>query len=233
MSSESAPEEKLRQQRDDLELLNELMRHDIRNDLQVIQAYVSMLEEYLNDDGQTYLNIVEESTAHAIELTRTVGDLSQVMLQEEAKTERVSLESILTQQIEQARTAYPDAIITTDTLPDVLVIGDEMLGSVFRNLLQNAIKHNDKEPPEVHVSTSEREDTILIRVADNGPGIADEQKETIFGRGEQGLESPGAGIGLYLVESLVTMYGGDVWIEDNDPHGAIFIVQLSLTADTT
>jgi signal transduction histidine kinase len=120
-------------------------------------------------------------------------------------------------------------VVTAEgAIPDVDVVGNEMLGSIFRNLLQNAIQHNDKTPPEVTVSTAEADDRIEIYIADNGPGIPDAQKEEIFGRGEKGLESSGAGIGLYLVQSLVDGYGGDVWVEDNDPEGSVFVVSLPI-----
>jgi signal transduction histidine kinase len=108
------------------------------------------------------------------------------------------------------------------------VIGNEMLGSVFRNLLQNAILHNDKETPEITITAERQQRQIEVRIADNGPGVPDAQKETIFGKGAKGLESEGTGIGLYLVQSLVESYGGDVWVEDNTPEGAIFVVQLPI-----
>jgi signal transduction histidine kinase len=67
---------------------------------------------------------------------------------------------------------------------------------------------------------------VRVEIADNGPGIPDSRKETIFGKGESGLESAGTGIGLYLVDSLVEAPGGDVWVEDNDPAGSRFVVEL-------
>jgi len=48
----------------------------------------------------------------------------------------------------------------------------------------------------------------------------------VFGRGEKGLESPGSGLGLYLVDNLAETYGGRVWIEDNEARGAVFHVEL-------
>ena len=101
-----------------------------------------------------------------------------------------------------------------------------MISSVFRNLLKNAIQHNDKKVAEVIVSATDHEDTVTVTIADNGPGVPDDQKETIFGRGERGLDSSGTGIGLHLVNTLVNMHNGDVWIEDNEPEGAIFRVKL-------
>jgi signal transduction histidine kinase len=106
-----------------------------------------------------------------------------------------------------------------------------MLESVFRNLLTNAIQHNDNEVPEVTVSATAGDDTVRVRIADNGPGIPDERKEEIFEQGEVSLDSEGTGLGLYLVDTLVGRYGGEVRVKDNNPDGAIFIVELPI-ADT-
>jgi signal transduction histidine kinase len=67
-----------------------------------------------------------------------------------------------------------------------------------------------------------------VSIADNGPGIEDKHKEQIFQEGEKGLESGGTGVGLYLVKTLVDKYGGDVWVEDNEPTGSVFVVELPL-----
>ena len=109
---------------------------------------------------------------------------------------------------------------------ETTVVANEMLDSVLRNLLKNAIQHNDSEIPEVQVSATERAGMAVVRIADNGPGVPDSQKDTIFGRGEKGLESEGTGIGLYLVETLLDSYGGDIRIEDNEPSGSVFVVEL-------
>lgn len=106
------------------------------------------------------------------------------------------------------------------------VLADDMLDSVVRNLLKNAVQHNDKAVPEVTVSVSTDDGSVLVRVRDNGPGIPDEQKAAIFGKGEKGLESNGTGLGLYLVRTLVETYGGEVRVEDNDPDGSVFVLVL-------
>ncbi|GAA0510138.1 His Kinase A (phospho-acceptor) domain-containing protein [Halorubrum aquaticum] len=224
-------EERLKRQRDDLRLLNQVMRHDIRNDLQLIGAYAELLEEHVDEEGESYLEIIRKNTKSAVDLTTTVRDLAQVMLREDVETRRVPLDRILSQQVEEVRSAYSQAVFTVEgSFPHREVLADEMLSSVFRNLLRNAVQHNDETPPKVEVSAAVDGDVVEVRIADNGPGVPEDQHEEIFGKGEKGLDSPGAGIGLYLVRSLVETYGGDVRIEDNEPKGAVFVVDLRLAA---
>jgi len=227
MAEDTPEQERLAEQRDDLRLLNQVMRHDIRNDLQLIGAYAELLEDHVDEEGEEYLEIIKESTESATDLTTTARDLARVMLDADSEVRSVSIEGVLAQQVEELRSGHPGAVVAIEgSIPDVEVAGNDMLGSVFRNLLANAIQHNDETPPEVTVSAAERDGSIEVRIADNGPGVPDSQKDEIFGRGEKGLESSGAGIGLYLVQSLVDTYGGDVFVEDNDPEGAVFVVEL-------
>ena len=229
MAKDTPEEERLAEQRDDLRLLNQVMRHDIRNDLQLIGAYAELLEDHVDEEGEEYLEIIKESTESATDLTTTARDLARVMLDADSEVRSVSIEGVLAQQVEELRSGHPGAVVAIEgSIPDVEVAGNDMLGSVFRNLLANAIQHNDETPPTVTVSAVERDGVVEVRVADNGPGVPDAQSEEIFGRGEKGLESSGAGIGLYLVQSLVDTYGGDVFVEDNDPEGAVFVVELPI-----
>ncbi|OYR39456.1 sensor histidine kinase KdpD [Halorubrum sp. Eb13] len=225
------PEERLKRQRDDLRLLNQVMRHDIRNDLQLVGAYAELLDDHVDEDGKEYLEVIKRNTQSAVSLTTTVRDLAEVMLREDTDPSRVALDRVLSQQVEEVRSAYSEAVFTVEgSFPDEAVVADEMLSSVFRNLLRNAVQHNDETPPTVTVSATldEGEGVVEVRVADNGPGIPEGQRDEVFGKGEKGLDSPGAGIGLYLVRSLVEIYDGDVWIEDNEPEGAAFVVRLSV-----
>jgi len=153
---------------------------------------------------------------------------------------------VVTTEVEQISDGYPEAVITME--PEIhqeSVRANEMLASVFRNLLKNAIQHNDKKIPKITVSSIKQQNHIRIRVTDNGPGVSDAVKKEIFGKGEKGLDSDGTGIGLYLVKSLVETYGGDVWVEnkeegsdhdsqppiDTTAEGAVFVVELPIVTE--
>jgi len=222
-----AYEQRLKRQRDDLETLNQVLRHDIRNDLQLILAYSDLLTDRVTADNESHLETIRESAEHAIELTTTAREMSDVLLDTDTSVGTVRLRPVLNGEIDSIRDAYDAASITVDDgIPDVTVVGNEMLGSVFRNLLKNAIQHNDKPVSEVTVSAAVAADTVTVQVADNGPGVPDDHKAEIFGKGETGLDSAGTGLGLYLVETLVSAYDGSVSVTDNDPEGAVFVVTL-------
>ncbi|MFC7058707.1 PAS domain-containing sensor histidine kinase [Halovenus salina] len=219
-------EQKLEEQRDNLEVLNQVLRHDIRNDLQLVTTYAELLAEECDGDEITeYINTIQENADHAVGLTETAREIADVMISATPEGQQVNLQTVIKKEVSEVQSSDLDAAMTYDTtIPPVTIKADDMLSSVFRNLLENAIKHNDKTVPEVTVSATEQDDVVTIRIADNGPGIPDDQKETIFGKGNRGLDSAGTGMGLYLVDTLATRYGGEVWVEDNDPEGAVFVV---------
>lgn len=220
-------ENQLEQQRDGLELLNEIVRHDIRNDLQVVASYAELLATRVDEADREYVERILNNAETAVELTRSARDLAGTMLQTDRSTEPMPLKRTLLAQIDDIRTSYGDATVTVDgTIPSVTVDADEMLSSVFRNVLKNAIQHNDEDVPEVSVSVDTTDDAVSVTVTDNGPGIPDAQKAAVFGKGEKGLQSEGTGIGLYLVNTLVDKYDGTVRVDDNEPDGAIVTITL-------
>ncbi len=219
-------EQKRREQ--ELELLNRLVRHDIRNDMTVVLGWAELLEDHVDAEGSAYLQKILASGEHVIELTEVSRDhVETIVATEDLTLEPIPIRSVLETELSLREESFPEAeFVLESTPPDVAVAADSMLSSVFRNLLNNAVQHNDEETPVVEVSCEARDDEVEVRIADNGPGLPDDQKDVVFGRGERGLGSPGAGIGLYLVETLVTQYGGDVWAEDNEPKGTVFVVVL-------
>ena len=217
----------LRQRTQELAILNQLMRHDIRNDISLVVGRGHELTEYVEPRGEKLLAEVLTAANHVLQLTRTIGD-TVATVTGEAGTELRPVDpgEVVTQQVEKARQLYgEDAVTIQGDLPDVRVEADELLSAVVGNLLSNALLYTHDEA-DVTVSLVADDDTVQLRVADTGPGVPDDQKDRIFGEGERGLEGEGTGIGLYLVDQLVDGYDGRVWVEDNEPTGAVFVVEL-------
>jgi PAS domain S-box-containing protein len=99
---------------------------------------------------------------------------------------------------------------------------------IIENLLANAVNHT---PPgtTITVSVEPHDSGVLIAVEDNGPGVADEQREAIFGIFNRGAASDrvaGTGIGLSLVAQFTALHGGSAWVEESASGGASFRVFL-------
>jgi len=227
ISERKAYERRLQDQRDDLELLNQVVRHDIRNEMQLILGEAERLADHVEPSGEAHLDRVLSCARNVVDLTETARELAETMLHEGRDLSAVCLRDTVETQATALRSRYDTVSVTVDrSLDHVDVLADDMLGSVFWNLLQNGVQHNDRQTPEIRISAERHDETVVVRVADNGPGVPEERRSAVFGRGEKRLDSSGTGLGLYLVRELVESYGGEVWVEDDESGGAVFALRL-------
>jgi two-component system sensor histidine kinase/response regulator len=104
---------------------------------------------------------------------------------------------------------------------------------LFQNLIDNAIKYMSPRPDgRIRVGYQLADGMHRFWVADNGPGVAPEERErifTVFRRAANAAQTgvPGKGVGLAVVRTIVGNYDGRVWVESNSPEGAVFFVELS------
>lgn len=224
--------DELQTQREQLEILNRVVRHDIQNDMNVIIGWLDILEPSVTDGGRDAFERVRKTSTHVVELTQTARQYVSIIVDDaDPDPEPIPLAPILHDEIASRRDAYPDASVHAGEIPAVRVYATDIISSAFRNILNNAVRHNDTHHPEVTITCHTTDDTVTIEIADNGPGIPDPQKERVFGKNERGLDSPGTGIGLYLVRTIITEFDGTVHVEDNDPRGARFVIELPLITD--
>lgn len=147
--------------------------------------------------------------------------------------ERVDVGALLRDTVELLAPP-PEVTITID--PDMPTVETEKtpLQQVFMNLISNAIKYNQRPGATVHVSAADAGRFYAFSVTDNGPGIAPEYHERIFGI-FQTLESrdkvEGTGIGLSVVKKTVELRGGRVTVRSAPGEGATFTFEWPKTAE--
>ena len=113
--------------------------------------------------------------------------------------------------------------------PDALLFvkaDARLIVQVVVNLLDNAVKYAP-EGSHIRISTAEREGNVCVRIADDGPGIPDDQKVHVFdlfytSGNPTGDSRRGLGIGLALCQSIIRAHGGTITVSDQEPHGAVF-----------
>jgi signal transduction histidine kinase len=223
---ETVEAEDARKQRDTLLFVNELLRHNVLNGMQVILANTERLEAHVDDEAaERLLEVNEDRSETIVDLIQNVRALVRSVSGEFELLE-VNLTPVLREEVASLRQSNPEATVELDVQTDVTVRADELLSAAFENVIRNAIDHNDRDDPEVRVTVEAVDGRALVRIADDGPGIPDQWKTEYFNAGEQGPESIGQGLGLYLVDVLVERYGGEVYIEDNHPRGSVVVIEL-------
>ncbi|MDS0298688.1 PAS domain S-box protein [Halogeometricum sp. S1BR25-6] len=222
-------ERELRQERERLEFMNRILRHNLLNGLNVVSARAEILEDFVDEPGRTHLSTVRGRIEEMVDLVETMRSFTKAIVHSEAhELEAHPLGKTLVRELERIDDDNENVVISTERpIPDVDVLADDLLPQVFENVLTNAVQHNDKAVPRIVVDVEECTDgMVAVRIEDNGPGVPDEEKRHIVEKGVEGLATPGSGFGLYLVKELVDSYGGTIDVSDNDPTGAIFTIVL-------
>lgn len=220
-------ERRVERQRDQLEILNRLIRHDIKNDMMVVVGLTEMLRDEVPAELRDDVDRVLGTGKHTLEMTEVARVLVEIIrMGGELGVEATSLAPTLLQEVHNARRSFPAATVDVDDPPKVQVQANRLLGAVFRNVLNNAVQHNDKDAPRVHVASTVGDDRVTVRIADNGPGIPDSAKETLFDRKGTGLTGEEESMGLYLVGTLVEQCGGTIRVQDNEPEGTVIVIEL-------
>ena len=220
---------RLREQQ--LEVLNRVLRHNLRNAVNVIEGRAAMLRKALDDDElRAHVNAIEDRSAALASLGDKSATVRSLFGNETAAQTTCDVTGLLTEVVDELSGEYPDAMLTASTPDSLHARADDRLKTALSELVENAIVHNDRSTPEVTVTTRPPSEDrtgewIELVVADNGPGIPDQEQETI----ERGEETPlqhGTGIGLWIVYWTISLYGGEISIEENTPRGTCVVLSL-------
>ncbi|WP_372910756.1 ATP-binding protein [Salinigranum sp.] len=222
----------LERRHDQLSLLAQVVRHDIANAATVVTGWGELLHDDVGPAGVEALERVLRGGQRITEIVENSRDLTMLIdAGHDLETEAVLLSPTLQMEVDAIRRVHGSTTkaVTVDFEPPravVEVVAGGMLPSVFANLLSNAVRHNDAERVEIVLDVDVGPSDVVVRVADNGPGIPDDQKEHVFEPATKRGDSPGDGLGLSLVKRLVESYGGRVWFEDGEGGGAVACVSL-------
>lgn len=200
--------------------------HELRTPLAAIKGYTTtLLAEDVQWDAQSqreFLDIISLETDHLSELVNDLLDMSRIEAGNLTVTRVACDLRELIAQAAQRTHPQPNGRLHLDLPPDLppLYVDPHRIVAVLRNLIENAAKYSGDADP-IYVSAVCEADQLIVRVADEGPGIAAADSERIFSsfyRAESGLtrHTPGAGLGLAISRGFVRAHGGDIWLEPQE-----------------
>lgn len=205
--------------------------HELRTPISALQATVENLQDGVTTGSPEVLAAMH---GHVQRLGRVVADLLELSRLEAGesplKLEQLAVADLLDEAAEDARSVHEGAQIdiTVDP-PDLSVEVDPVrLGQVLGNFVDNAFRHGGSR---VWMSAARDAGGIRLEVADDGPGIPEEERVRVFERfyrvdPTRRANGPGFGLGLAIVGWIVALHGGEVHAEENTPQGCRMVVHL-------
>jgi light-regulated signal transduction histidine kinase (bacteriophytochrome) len=142
----------------------------------------------------------------------------------------VDMDKVLSNTLENLKIIINEnnVAINASHLPEVKGFSP-LLGSLFQNLLENAIKFRGDRKPEIEIGAKEEEDMYVFYIKDNGIGVEEQYADRIFiifqrlhGRDKY----PGTGVGLAICKKIVELHGGKIWVESKKDMGCTFFFTL-------
>jgi two-component system OmpR family sensor kinase len=238
---ESAVQEEKRNQAEAQTRFLRRLDHEMKNPLTGLRAAVENLEESVSEDPLPA--VLPDIRLQVERMVRLTGDLRKL-----AELEEISLEQSavhlgdLLQEVVDALRAQPlgagreiRLVIPSVPWPLPTVMADEdLLGSAFFNLIDNALKYTRPEDV-VEIRAAEHDRLIQVEIADSGPGIPAEELPRIFEelyRGSNARELDGSGLGLALVKRIIERHGGSISVHSrrDGASGSVFTVLLPAAA---
>lgn len=205
-------------QRQRLEVLNRVLRHNIRNEANIIYGYVDRLDSEAAAEIKAVLERIEGLSDQARRISK--------LFEREEGAETASLDRLLTNSVESVSEDYPAVTIEYRAAPATLEVSS-VLQPVFTNLLENGAEHNTSADPRVVIEVEAGDERVDIAFRDNGPGI-DEYERDVLERGRETPLEHGSGLGLWLVTWGVHIAGGDVSFSEHQPTGSVITVSVPI-----
>ena len=202
-----------------LQVLNRVLRHDLKNDTNVIGGYADLLRDHVDEEGDPYLDVIDRKVRTLTHLSDQAREIDVALHSDAARTE-IDLAELVARLCESLESSYPHATVSVAVPESAVVTADELLESAVRNVLENAIVHNDGDDPHVEATVVPDGDRLRVDVADDGPGIPPVER-TVFSEARETALEHASGLGLWLVHWIVTESGGDLEIDTREPGGTV------------
>jgi PAS domain S-box-containing protein len=228
-------EENLKRSNAELQQFAYVASHDLQEPLRMVMSYLALLNkkygEELPPQAKMYMGTAVEG---AERMRQLVNDLLQYSRIDSASKvyASVDMNKVARMVRDELRIAIDEAKgeVRIELLPTVTADEGQMM-QLLANLVSNAIKFHNSEPPLVELSAREQSNEYIFAVKDNGIGIDPQYADRLFKmfqRLHTKDEYPGTGMGLAISKKIVEQHGGRIWFDSEKGRGATFFFSLPI-----
>ncbi|MFC7096574.1 histidine kinase N-terminal 7TM domain-containing protein [Halobaculum marinum] len=204
-----------------LRVLTRVLRHDLRNELNVVLGYADVIAATADDDTAEYAERIQRSAGRLASLGDRVRGVDRTLQSTDHGGRPVDVAAVADEVADRARDQFPEMTLTVDA-EEAVAYADELLATAVWNVVENAGRHHDGDTPRVALTVSSDDETVEIRVADDGPGIPDGDRAAVESGHETQLQHA-SGIGLWLVRWIVDGVDGELtFVDDPGEEAAPF-----------
>ncbi|MFA9417279.1 MASE3 domain-containing protein [Natrinema sp. HArc-T2] len=206
-----------------LQVLARVLRHNIRNELNVVTGTAEMIRTEASDDDDDLAAMAAQIIAASDQLLAQADKQREIVqfLLEPSTEQSLDLPAVVDDVVRHLERRYPQAAITVDVPASLELRTVPELEQAITELVENGIVHATQDTPAVTISVHSRDQLVEIRVEDDGPGIPAAERQVIAGEAEIDALLHSNGMGLWLVDHIVTDAGGTIRFEDAAPRGSI------------
>ena len=210
-----------------IQVLNRILRHNVRNGLDVINAHVEAAvdrEDRPDDLLADVLDVtdeIERMSAKARRIERLTRDAS-------TDGAEVDLAALVSAVVAEVETDRPDLTTAVDVPARTLSLDRELLGFGLRNVVENAVEHNEGSSRCVEIRGSETSTGVRIVVADDGPGVPETEWRVVEAGHEEATDHA-TSLGLWGTKWAVQTLGGELSLRESDLGGTAVVIDLPTT----
>ena len=213
-----------------MQVLNRILRHNLRNESNVIVGHTTRLLDQLPEPSGEAVGAaaaIERAAASLEKLSEEASEIESLLSGSADDPGGTDCVSTVYAAVKEHRRESPRADIVTHLPAEMVVRGDRHLGFAVHSLLDNAIEHNPADAPLVEVTvTAVESGWAAIRIADDGPMIPADERAVIAGDADPTRIHHGSGLGLWLVKWVAERYGGELSFEESEYGGNVVQIRL-------
>lgn len=214
--------EKNRQQ---MKVIDRVLRHNIRNDMTVIKGHAELIEANALSEIQPSVGRILDVSQKFVDTAEKQRKITEMLTEPPTQT-TLDIVGVLNAAVTDIQEQYPAADVNTVLPEELHVRAIHEVIEALRELLRNAVIHSDKASPTIDIDIRAEGETAAISIVDDGPGIPEMESNILTRQAEIDPLYHGSGLGLWLVHETVRRSDGQLSFERTDSEGSCVTVHL-------